>query len=56
MSNTFLHLLDALIVSFLNHDYTEADEKNELKCFFISFNVIIVQKTNPKIRKQSRSY
>ena len=36
--------------SFLNHDYTEEDEKDELKVFlfilFIFFSVIIVQKQN----------
>jgi nitrate reductase NapE component len=35
--------------SFLNHDYTEEDEKDEFKVFlfilFIFFSVIMVQKT-----------
>jgi len=37
-----------MLILFLNHDYTEEDEKGELKVFlfilFILFNVIMVQK------------
>jgi len=38
---------------FLNHDYTEEDEKDEFKVFlfilFIFFSVIMVQKQNEQI-------
>jgi len=37
-----------MLILFLNHDYTEEDEKGELKVFlftfFIFFSVIMVQK------------
>jgi len=37
-----------MLILFLNHDYTEEDEKGELKVFlfilFILFSVIMVQK------------
>jgi len=37
-----------MLILFLNHDYTEEDEKDELKVFlfilFIFFSVIMVQK------------
>ena len=38
-----------MFILFLNHDYTEEDEKDEFKVFFfilfIFFSVIMVQKT-----------
>jgi hypothetical protein len=42
-----------LIILFLNHDYTEEDEKDEFKVFlfilFIFFSVIMVQKQNDQL-------
>jgi len=42
-----------LLILFLNHDYTEEDEKDEFKVFlfilFIFFSVIMVQKQNEQL-------